>query len=70
MKVEEKTFRFYELAFCLMGAVMLLMLFIVIFFIQLKLNRYDVNQDGKVDWNDIIEVQNYVVGAEDEECNK
>lgn len=66
MKVEERTFRFYEVAFCLMASVMLVMLFIMIFFIQLKMNPYDVNKDGKVDRNDIIEVQNYVVGEEDE----
>ena len=69
MKVEERTFRFYEIAFCLMASVMLFMLFIVIFFIQLKMNPYDINKDGTVDWNDIIEVQNYVVGEEDEESN-
>lgn len=63
MEVEEKTFRFFEVSFWLMAIIILIMLSIVVYFINLKLNPYDVNRDGLIDKNDIIEIQK-VIGEE------
>lgn len=69
MKVEEKTFRMFEVSFCLMAMIILVLLCIVVYFINLRFNPYDVNRDGRVDWDDIIDVQRVVVGEEDEQSN-
>ena len=54
--------------------IILVMLCIVVWFISdrayINQMRYDVNRDGKVDWEDIIEVQKVVVGSEDEFSNE
>ena len=48
--------------------IILVLLCIVVWFISdrayINQMRYDVNRDGKVDWEDIIEVQRIVVGEE------
>lgn len=54
--------------------IILILLCIVVWFISdrayINQMRYDVNRDGKVDWEDIIEVQKVVVGSEDEFSNE
>lgn len=54
--------------------IILVLLCIVVWFISdiayINQMRYDVNRDGKVDWEDIIEVQKVVVGSEDEFSNE
>ena len=69
MKVEERTFRLFEVSFCIMSVIILVLLCVVIYFLREKNNPYDVNRDGRVDWDDIIEVQRVVVGEEDEQSN-
>lgn len=69
MKVEERTFRLFEVSFCIMSVIILVLLYVVIYFLGEKNNPYDVNRDGRVDWDDIIEVQRVVVGEEDEQSN-
>lgn len=54
--------------------IILVLLCIVVWFISdrsyINQMRYDVNRDGRVDWEDIIEVQKIVVGNEDEYSNE
>ena len=54
--------------------IILVLLCIVVWFISdrsyINQMRYDVNRDGRVDWEDIIEVQRIVVGSEDEYSNE
>ncbi len=54
--------------------IILVLLCIVVWFISdrsyINQMRYDVNRDGRVDWEDIIEVQKIVVGSEDEYSNE
>ena len=60
--------RLLEAIIYIFGVIILVLLLIDVKCITdteyIKQNRYDVNQDGKVDWEDIIEVQRVVVGEE------
>lgn len=61
-------YRLLEAIIYIFGVIILILLLIDVKCITdteyIKQNRYDVNQDGKVDWDDIIEVQSVVVGEE------
>ena len=61
-------YRLLEAIIYIFGVIILILLLIDVKCITdtkyIKQNRYDVNQDGKVDWEDIIEVQRVVVGEE------
>ena len=61
-------YRLLEAFIYIFGVIILILLLIDVKCITdtkyIKQNRYDVNQDGKVDWEDIIEVQRVVVGEE------
>ena len=61
-------YRLLEAIIYIFGVIILVLLLIDVKCITdteyIKQNRYDVNQDGKVDWEDIIEVQRVVVGEE------
>ncbi len=63
-----------EVIIAIQTFIILVMLCIVVWFISdrsyINQMRYDVNRDGKVDWEDIIEVQKVVVGSEDEFSNE
>ena len=66
MKIEEKTIRFFEMAFILMSIGILILLCIVIFLMQERINPYDVNRDGKVDYVDLIEEKKVLEKIENE----
>jgi hypothetical protein len=68
MKVEEKTFRFFEVSFYIMAISIVVLLSIVVYFVGEKpkmcidylptpeeqVSEYDVNNDGNVDVNDLL----------------
>ena len=66
--------RILEVILAAQTFIILILLCIVVWFISdrayINQMRYDVNRDGKVDWEDIIEVQKVVVGSEDEFSNE
>lgn len=68
-KVEEKTFRFFEVSFCVLAISIIVLLSIVVYFVgqkpkmcieyidldkQALSNTYDVNNDGKVSMTDVM----------------
>lgn len=69
MKVEERTFRMFEVSFCLMAMIILVLLCIVVYFINLRFNPYDVNRDGRVDYTDVEELRNLLEGVDNGESN-
>lgn len=69
MKVEERTFRMLEVSFCLMAMIILVLLCIVVYFINLRFNPYDVNRDGRVDYTDVEELRNLLEGVDNGESN-
>lgn len=69
-KVEEKTFRFYEVSFYILAVSIIVLLSIVVYFVgqkpkmcieyigdtkHLLNNDYDMNNDGKIDIYDLLE---------------
>ncbi|MBQ1551190.1 MAG: hypothetical protein IIZ67_03720 [Bacilli bacterium] len=69
MKVEERTFRLFEVSFCIMSVIILVMLCVVIYFLGEKNNPYDVNRDGRVDLGDVIRLKKVVEGMDNGEGN-
>ena len=69
MKVEERTFRMFEVSFCLMAMIILVLLCIVVYFINLRFNPYDVNRDGRVDYTDVEELRSLLEGVDNGEGN-
>ena len=69
MKVEERTFRLFEVSFCIMSVIILVMLCVVIYFIGERNNPYDVNRDGRVDLGDVIRLKKVVEGMDNGEGN-
>ena len=77
MKVEEKTFRFFEVSFYIMVVAIIVLLSIVVYFVGEKPkmcvdvvseNKYDLNNDGIVDISDLgikvnetIEIRDYIL---------
>lgn len=63
-RVEEKTFRFYEVSFYILSICILALLSIVIYFVGQKpkicIDGYDVNGDNQVDIYDILEETNKI----------
>ena len=64
----KKNYRLLEAIIYILGVIILILLLIDVKCITdteyIKQNRYDVNRDGVVDWDDIIEIQRVVVGEE------
>ena len=68
MKVEEKTFRFFEVSFYIMAIAIIVLLSIVVYFVGEKpkmcidylptqeeqVSEYDLNNDGNVDISDLL----------------
>lgn len=69
MKVEERTFRLFEVSFCIMSVIILVMLCVVIYFIGERNNPYDVNRDGRVDYADVEELRSLLEGVDNGEGN-
>ena len=69
MKVEERTFRLFEVSFCIMSVIILVMLCVVIYFLGEKNNPYDVNRDGRVDYADVEELRSLLEGVDNGEGN-
>lgn len=69
MKVEERTFRLFEVSFCIMSVIILVMLCVVIYFLGERNNPYDVNRDGRVDLGDVIRLKKVVEGMDNGEGN-
>ena len=69
MKVNERTFRLFEVSFCIMSVIILVMLCIVIYFLGEKNNPYDVNHDGRIDLGDVIRLKKIVEGMDSEQSN-
>ena len=67
MKVEERTFRLFEVSFCIMSVIILVMLCVVIYFIGERNNPYDVNRDGRVDYADVEELRSLLEGVDNGE---
>ena len=74
MKVEEKTFRFFEVSFYILAISVLFLVAIVLYFVGEKPkmcvdeNKYDLNNDGIVDISDLgikvneaIEIRDYIL---------
>jgi preprotein translocase subunit SecF len=77
MKVEEKTFRFFEVSFYILAISVLFLVAIVLYFVGEKPkmcvdvvseNKYDLNNDGIVDILDLniqanktIEIRDYIL---------
>lgn len=61
MKVEERTFRFFEVSFYILAVSVLFLVAIVLYFVGEKpkmcveVPQYDVNNDGTVNVYDVIE---------------
>lgn len=58
MKVEERTFRFFEVSFYIMAIALIVLVSIVLYFVGEKPkmcveNKYDINGDGEVNVFDI-----------------
>ncbi len=69
MKVEERTFRLFEVSFCIMSVIILVMLCVVIYFLGERNNPYDVNRDGRVDYADVEELRSLLEGVDNGEGN-
>ncbi len=50
----------------------LLLVFVIILliFINMFKNKYDINNDGKVDILDLLKLQKYIVERDDNKCKK
>lgn len=69
MKVEERTFRLFEVSFCIMSVIILVMLCVVIYFLGERNNPYDVNRDGRVDYVDVEKLRSLLEGVDNGEGN-
>lgn len=67
MKVNERTFRLFEVSFCIMSVIILVMLCVVIYFLGERNNPYDVNHDGRIDLGDVIRLKKVVEGMDNGE---
>lgn len=64
--MKERTIKYFEISFCVMAFIILILFWIVVLLLEERINPYDVNRDGKVDYIDLIEEKKVLEKIENE----